>query len=63
MNARLLESWEYESSDTAPNPIPSKLMLRVLGLSVGECRPPMGPTPEGLEPDAWRVLANLGHSA
>ena len=63
MNARLLESWQYESSDAAPNPIPTKLMLRVLGLPVGECRPPMGPMPDGLEADAWRVLANLGHSA
>jgi len=59
VNALLLESWEYESSDTAPNPIPSKAMMRVLGLPVGQCRLPLGPAPEGLEDRARQVLANL----
>ena len=61
MNARLLESWEFETSDAAPNPVPSKLMMRILGQPAGECRPPMGPPPDGLEQQAWQVLANLGH--
>ena len=59
VNALLLESWEYESSDVAPNPIPSKAMMRVLGLPVGQCRLPLGPAPEGLEDRARQVLANL----
>ena len=59
INARLLESYVFESGDAAPNPIPTKAMMRTLGLAVGECRLPMGPTPEGLEAQAREVYANL----
>ena len=59
LNARLLPSWEFEGTDAAPNPIPSKTMMRVLGHAVGECRLPMGPTPAGLEDRAREVLAAL----
>jgi len=61
VNATLFESFAYESSDTAPNPIPAKAMMRVLGLPVGECRLPMGPAPAGVEDHARRVLAGLGN--
>lgn len=62
MNARLLESWRFESGDVTPNPIPSKAMLRVLGLPAGQCRLPIGPAPEGLEERARQVLQRLrGH--
>jgi 4-hydroxy-tetrahydrodipicolinate synthase len=60
VNARLLESHAFESSDAAPNPVPTKAMMRVLGHKVGQCRLPMGPAPEGLEDRAREVLANLG---
>ncbi len=60
VNATLFESFAYESSDNAPNPIPAKAMMRVLGLPVGECRLPMGPAPAGVEDHARRVLAGLG---
>lgn len=59
LNARLLESYLFESGDTAPNPIPAKAMMRTLGLAVGECRLPMGPAPEGLEDRAREVYASL----
>ena len=59
VNARLLESWAFETGDEAPNPVPSKAMLREMGLRVGECRLPMGPTPEWLPGRARQVLANL----
>ncbi len=59
LDQRLRESYAFESGDLAPNPVPSKAMLRTLGLSVGECRPPMGPTPPGLEDRAREVLARL----
>ena len=62
-NARLLESFAFETGEAAPNPIPTKAMLRVLGHRVGECRPPMGPAPAGLEDRARAVLANLGPDA
>jgi 4-hydroxy-tetrahydrodipicolinate synthase len=58
-NARLIPSWDFESSDEAPNPVPTKAMLRVLGLPGGSCRLPMGPEPEGLEARAGAVLAGL----
>jgi 4-hydroxy-tetrahydrodipicolinate synthase len=59
INARQVESYEFETSDDAPNPVPSKAMLRTLGHDVGECRSPMGPTPPGLEAAARDVYARL----
>ena len=63
INARLLESYSFETSEAAPNPIPAKAMMRVLGLPVGECRLPVGPAPEGLDERARQVLAGLGDAA
>lgn len=59
INARLLESFEFETGDLAPNPVPSKAMMRALGHDVGECRSPMGPTPHGLDDDARQVYDRL----
>jgi 4-hydroxy-tetrahydrodipicolinate synthase len=59
INARLLESFEFETGDLAPNPVPSKAMMRALGHDVGECRSPMGPTPHGLDDDARHVYDRL----
>jgi 4-hydroxy-tetrahydrodipicolinate synthase len=58
-NARQLESFAFEGGDDAPNPVPSKAMLRTLGHRVGECRLPMGPTPSGLEDEARAVYQRL----
>ena len=63
VNASLLASFAFETGDDAPNPIPAKAMMRVLGLPVGQCRLPMGPAPAGLEDRARRVLAELGDAA
>lgn len=60
INAGLFDSYAFESSEDAPNPVPAKAMMRVLGLPVGECRLPMGPTPPGLEDRAREVLSGLG---
>jgi len=60
INQSLIPSYLYQSSDTAPNPIPTKALLRVLGLRVGQCRLPMGPAPDGLEDQARAVLNGLG---
>ncbi len=62
VNQRLIESWDFESGDLKPNPIPTKAMLKVLGLPGGDCRPPMGPEPEGLQDLARHVLAGLGRN-
>jgi 4-hydroxy-tetrahydrodipicolinate synthase len=59
VNARLLESWAFETGDAAPNPVPAKAMMRELGLRVGECRLPMGSAPAGLVERAREVMANL----
>jgi 4-hydroxy-tetrahydrodipicolinate synthase len=59
VNARLLESFAFETGDDAPNPLPAKAMLRTLGLAVGQCRLPMGDAPPWLEPRARQVWANL----
>jgi 4-hydroxy-tetrahydrodipicolinate synthase len=59
VNARMLESFAFETGDDNPNPLPSKVMMNVLGLQVGEARLPMGPPPAGLEERAKKVLENL----
>ena len=48
VNDRLLDSWAFETGDDAPNPGPTKAMLRHLGRPAGPCRPPMGSDPEWL---------------
>jgi 4-hydroxy-tetrahydrodipicolinate synthase len=62
MNARMIESYDFEASADAPNPVPTKAMLRALGQPAGECRFPMGPTPAGLEAQALEVARKLGRS-
>jgi 4-hydroxy-tetrahydrodipicolinate synthase len=59
VNARLLPSFAYETGEDAPNPIPTKVMMNVLGLDVGEARLPMGPPPEWVEGKAREVLVGL----
>jgi 4-hydroxy-tetrahydrodipicolinate synthase len=59
VNARLLESFAFETGDEAPNPGPSKAMLRHLGQPAGHCRPPMGADPDWLDARAAEVYANL----
>jgi len=58
-NERLAPSCAFESSEAYPNPVPSKAMMRTLGLAVGQCRLPQGPADEALEREAASVLAAL----
>ena len=58
-NARLIESYEFESSETCPNPLPAKAACRALGLPAGQCRLPLGVAPPGLDERAARVLEGL----
>jgi 4-hydroxy-tetrahydrodipicolinate synthase len=60
MNARLIESYEFESTPAFPNPMPAKAACRALGLKVGQCRLPMGEAPPELDGEARRVLTRLG---
>jgi 4-hydroxy-tetrahydrodipicolinate synthase len=59
VNARMLESFAFETGDDAPNPIPTKAMLRHLGHAVGQARLPMGDAPAFVEERAPQVWANL----
>jgi 4-hydroxy-tetrahydrodipicolinate synthase len=60
MNRALIPSYDFETGDAAPNPGPSKCVMRVLGLPAGPCRLPMGPEPDGLEDAARALLDELG---
>jgi 4-hydroxy-tetrahydrodipicolinate synthase len=59
VNSRMLESFAFETGDDAPNPIPTKAMMRHLGLAVGQARLPMGDAPAFVEQRAPEVWANL----
>ncbi len=59
LNARLIESYDFETGDLTPNPVPTKAMLNALGQPAGPCRPPMGFPPEGLEQRALEVHRRL----
>jgi 4-hydroxy-tetrahydrodipicolinate synthase len=59
VNARLVPSHRFQSTDETPNPLPAKAMLRTLGLPAGQCRLPLGPAPEGLENAAREVFSHL----
>ncbi len=59
VNARLVPSHGFQSSDEAPNPVPAKAMMRALGLPAGQCRLPLGPAPDGLEDRARKVFSHL----
>jgi 4-hydroxy-tetrahydrodipicolinate synthase len=62
-NAELLDSFDFESSAEFPNPLPTKAILRALGLRVGQCRLPMGASTPELDAQAAKVLAALGPPA
>jgi 4-hydroxy-tetrahydrodipicolinate synthase len=59
-NAELLDSFDFSSSDAYPNPLPAKAMCRAMGLAVGQCRLPMGPSTPELDAMAAKVLAAVG---
>ena len=62
-NAELLDSFDFESSAEFPNPLPTKAILRALGLRVGQCRLPMGASTPELDAQAAKVLAAVGPPA
>ncbi|MEO7398290.1 MAG: 4-hydroxy-tetrahydrodipicolinate synthase [Ilumatobacteraceae bacterium] len=59
VNSRMLESFAFETGDDAPNPLPSKAMMRHLGICVGQARLPMGVAPDFVDQRASEVWANL----
>ncbi len=59
-NKGLLSSYRFEGSDRWPNPMPTKAILRAMGLPAGECRLPMGPADAELDAAAGDLIAELG---
>lgn len=59
VNQFLLPSFAFETGDESPNPIPSKVMMNHLGVTVGECRLPMGPPAAFVAERARQVWADL----
>ena len=60
VNGRILDSFDFESSDEFPNPLPTKAVCRALGFNVGQCREPMGKAPVILDEQANKLLSSLG---
>lgn len=60
INQQLAESYQFESSDDFPNPMPAKAACRALGSSVGQCRLPHPPAPASLDERARVVISRLG---
>ena len=59
-NAAMIESFEFETSERWPNPLPTKAILRAMGLKVGQCRLPLGPADAELDTRAGVLAAQLG---
>ena len=59
MNERLARSCAFESSESAPNPIPAKAAMRYLGFAVGQCRWPLGPIGSDVDAAAASVIDEL----
>jgi len=57
VNQRLAESYQFESTEEFPNPVPAKAACRVLGLAVGQCRLPHPPAPAALDERARDVVS------
>lgn len=60
LNAMMLPSFDFETSDLTPNPVPTKAMLRMLGHPVGRGRSPMHEEPPGLEAAARAIIEQSG---
>jgi len=58
-NERLAASCAFESTETYPNPMPTKAALRALGFAVGQCRLPLGDADEALDVAANDVVSSL----
>lgn len=57
INQQLIPSFDFENVPEAPNPVPTKAILRELGLPAGFGRSPMDFVPDGLAAAARAVLA------
>ena len=62
INQAMVPAYGHFAYDDAPSPVPTKAMMNLLGVPVGGCRLPMGPTPPDMELRSKSVLVALGRS-
>ena len=62
LNQLMASSYDFESSDDAPNPLPTKALMNLMGVQVGPCRPPLSPAPDDLQARAQTVLNEIERS-
>ena len=59
LNRILIPSYDFETGEAHPNPLPTKAMLEVMGLPAGPCRLPLGAYEPLLLDAAKNVLEDL----
>jgi len=62
LNELIAASCAFEGTEAYPNPMPTKAVMRALGVAVGQCRAPHGPSDEALDSAAADILAVLRSS-
>jgi 4-hydroxy-tetrahydrodipicolinate synthase len=62
LNRQMMPAYAHFGYDDAPSPVPTKSIMNLLGLSVGDCRLPMGPAPDDMELRSKTVLSALGRN-
>jgi 4-hydroxy-tetrahydrodipicolinate synthase len=55
----LIDSFNFETSEDYPNPMPTKALLRSLGIPVGECRLPLAASDDVLNDMAADILKSF----
>ncbi len=63
LNQRMLPAYAHFGYDDAPSPVPTKSIMNLLGVPVGECRLPMGPAPADMDVRSKATIAQLGLAA
>jgi 4-hydroxy-tetrahydrodipicolinate synthase len=59
LNERVAVSCQFEGNELYPNPQPAKAALRALGMRVGQCRLPIGPSDDALDLRAKEIVDEL----
>ncbi len=59
LNRKMMPAYSHFAYEDAPSPVPTKAMMHTLGLPVGGCRLPMGPSPSDIDARCRSVLAAL----
>jgi len=62
LNELIAASCAFEGTEAYPNPMPTKAVMRALGVAVGQCRAPHGPSDGALDAAAADVIAALRSS-